>query len=110
MANFNFSTSVYYRAERHARTADFQFTGVWFANFFNDKVTFTGFIDVWTTDDFNDLGERDGKRSVLLAEPQLWFNATKWLAIGGEVEISKNFFTFDDDIEVMPTLGIKWTL
>ncbi len=109
LANFDISTSVFYRAERHAKTADFQFTGVWFSNFFNNKLTFSGFVDVWTADDFNDVGEREGKRTVFLTEPQLWFNATKWLALGGEVELSKNFFTFDGDIEIMPTLAVKWT-
>lgn len=108
--NFVCSASIFYRAERYAKSADFQLTGVWLFNFINNKLTFTGFIDFWTMDDFNAVGEREGKRFGLLSEPQLWFNINKTFSIGGEIEISKNLFTFDDDIEIMPTVGIKWNI
>ena len=108
-ANFNCSASAFYRAERYAESADFQITGVWFANFLKGRITFTGFADFWSMDDFNDLGEREGKRMGFLTEPQLWFNINKSFSIGSELEISKNLFTFDDEFEFMPTLGVKWT-
>ncbi len=108
-ANFNCTASAFYRAERYEKSADMQITGVWFANFFKGKVTFSGFVDLWSMDDYNDLGEREGKRLGFLSEPQLWFNLNKTFSVGSELEISKNFFTFDGDFEFMPTLGIKWT-
>ncbi len=108
IGKYTISTSYYYRAEKNAKSADFQFTGVWHFPLFNNKATFCGFVDLWTSDDYNNQGKRDGKRAVFLTEPQLWFKLNSHFAVGGEVEISKNFFTFDDDIEVMPTVGAKW--
>ncbi|MEN7550749.1 DUF5020 family protein [Rapidithrix thailandica] len=103
------STSLYYRAEKGAKSADAQFTGVWFMMLFKGKVTLSGFVDVWSQDDYNLLGDKDGKRVVFLTEPQLWYNIHKKFALGGEVEFSRNLFTFDGDVEVMPTLAVKWT-
>lgn len=101
------TTSLYYRAENNAETADFQFTAVWLHNFFNNRLTFYGFVDLWTMDKFDETGEAD-KQTVFLTEPQLWYNLNEHFSLGGEIEISKNFISFDDDVEVMPTLGAKW--
>lgn len=80
-----------------------QFTFVWFYPFFNNKLSFTGFADFWTSDKFGE----SGKKMVFLSEPQLWFNINKSFAVGGEVELSQNFLT--EDFLVCPTLGAKWT-
>jgi len=51
------------------------------------------------------------KKTVVLTEPQLWYNLGKHLSIGGEVEFSKNFPSTDptnDDFDIMPTIGLKW--
>jgi hypothetical protein len=98
--------SAYYRGEKHQDRANAQITGVWTVNFFKGKVKFTGFMDVWTRDDFV---EGKGKMISFLTEPQVWYNLNDHFALGGEVEVSKNFFTFDNDVEVMPTAAIKWT-
>ena len=42
-----------------------------------------------------------------LAEPQLWYNATKNLSLGTEIELSNNFVL--DGFRINPTLGIKYT-
>ena len=74
-----------------------QLTGVWFEPI-TDKISFTGFADIWN----------DGDLVVWMTEPQIWYSLGK-LSVGGEVEISQNFvWGAGEDIQVMPTLGVKW--
>ena len=75
----------------------FQYTAVWFKPL-SDKISFTGFADVWN----------DGQTTVWMSEPQIWYSLGK-LSVGGEVEISQNFvYGAGEDIQIMPTLGLKW--
>ena len=75
----------------------FQYTAVWFKPL-SDKISFTGFADIWN----------DGQTTVWMSEPQLWYSLGK-LSVGGEVEISQNFvYGAGEDIQIMPTLGLKW--
>ena len=94
------STSLQAKKFTELKGLDAQFTLVWNKKFLNNKLAFTGFMDVWSEKDM----------TVLLAEPQLWFPVSKNFELGAEVEISRNFFTFDKDFEVMPTLAIKYNL
>jgi len=83
-----------------------QLTGVWSTNFANKKCTFTGFIDFWRGEKANGHG-----KLVILTEPQFWYNASKHLSIGTEVELSDNFVfnTYNDKtFFVNPTLAVKW--
>ncbi len=98
-AKSGFSTYAGYKAIKDADDANFQITGTWYVNFFEGKMTFSGFADLWTENGLSD-------NTVLLTEPQLWYNATKNLSLGGELEISNNFA--GDDFEVRPTLAVKW--
>lgn len=84
--------------------ADMQLTGVWFVPLFKGKVSFTGFVDLWS----QGLGN-SSSTWVFLTEPQLWYNATKNLSLGGECEISNNFIFGKDGMQVMPTLAAKWS-
>jgi hypothetical protein len=82
---------------------------VWYKSFLNDKISFTGFFDIWGQKNFD--GDEDGTNSqiVFMTEPQLWLNLADHMYIGGEVEISRNFvFVAGAKIQVMPTLGLKW--
>ena len=88
--------------------ADIQWTGTWFSMFANGKITFSGFFDVWSQDKINGLGKTDGKTWVFLSEPQIWYNATKHLSVGSEIEISSNFVVGSDELEIMPTIAAKW--
>ncbi|HCK99815.1 MAG TPA: DUF5020 domain-containing protein [Candidatus Marinimicrobia bacterium] len=102
------ATDVLYRKAEN-QESNFQLTFVWYKSFLNDKISFTGFFDIWGQDNFD--GDEDGTNSqiVFMTEPQLWVNLTDHLSIGGEVEISRNFiFAAGDKIQVMPTLGLKW--
>ena len=70
---------------------------VWYEQL-SDKISFTGFADIWN----------DGDLVVWMTEPQIWYSFGQ-LAVGGEVEISQNFvWGAGEDIQVMPTLGVKW--
>ena len=88
--------------------ASAQLTGVWGLNFFNKKLTFSGFIDFWR-------GEKaDGHGClVILSEPQLWYNFTEHFSVGTEWEFSNNFVYNSDPTSSKtffwnPTLGVKW--
>ncbi len=98
------NTDILVRKMRDSDAPDAQLTVVWFKPFLNNKLHFTGFFDLWTQDD----AIEDEKNMVILTEPQLWYNFGKHLAVGGEVEFSKNFVPGSDDFEIKPTLGLKW--
>ncbi|MFA8449795.1 MAG: DUF5020 family protein [Bacteroidales bacterium] len=113
IGNFVLPISISYRKQQDAvEGADFQFTTSWSKTFYHGIITFSGFLDIWTQDKvlFSQEAKHDGKQFTFLTEPQLWFNLNKSLAIGGEVEISRNFFIFDDQFKAMPTVAFKWNL
>ncbi|WP_421918047.1 DUF5020 family protein [Marinifilum sp.] len=104
-AKCGFSTYAGYKAIKDAGEANFQITGTWYVNFFDGKITFSGFADLWSENaDEDAVGVSD--ELVFLTEPQFWYNATKNLSLGGEIEISNNFA--GDDFKVRPTLAVKW--
>lgn len=102
-------TSLWYR-DAEAQDANFQGTIVWFKPFFNFKLIFTGFFDIWGQNNFDFDAQGTDAQWVILTEPQLWYSVTKNIAVGGEVEISKNFvFGAGDELKIYPTVGFKWT-
>lgn len=107
----SFSGALLYRSFKDAISPDAQFTGVWFIPLFNYKVTMSGFIDIWTTDNFilNGQGAPDGKTLRVLTQPQFWYNIDKHFSVGSEIDISRHFITFDGDFDFMPTVAAKWT-
>lgn len=109
------STYVAYKYNAFQKHSDdIQWTVTWNLNLLNDKLSIGGFMDLWTENKnrLNAPGE-DGKKVILLAQPQFWFNATPNLAVGTEVEISNNFQTTSsfeaNKFFVIPTLSAKWT-
>lgn len=106
IGNSYVTVSAYYRLEKDQRSANTQVTAVWTIPLLKGKVKFTGFMDVWSRDNFI---EGQGKMVTFLTEPQLWYNLNSHFALGSEVELSYNFFTFDKDVEAMPTAAVKWT-
>ncbi|MCF8380159.1 MAG: DUF5020 family protein [Bacteroidales bacterium] len=78
----------------------FQLTAVWYMNFANNKISFTGFADLWKEKTaFGDM--------VFLAEPQLWYNFKNNFSAGGEIELSNNFGG-QDGFMINPTLAAKY--
>lgn len=95
-------TDILYR-KRAAEKGNFQLTLVWLKSLLHERLTFAGFVDLW--------GEQANGSSqlVLLSEPQLWLNLGQHLAVGGEVEISRNFIIgAGKRLQLYPTLGFKW--
>ena len=88
--------------------ASAQLTGVWGLNFFNKKLTFSGFIDFWRGEKANGHG-----CMVILTEPQLWYNFNQHFSVGTEWEMSNNFIYNSDPTSEKtffwnPTVGVKW--
>jgi hypothetical protein len=67
-----------------------QLTYVWFKRFGN--IQFNGFIDVWGWDNIQSI-----------VQPQLWYNANDWLAVGGESFIRIN----ESEFSSVEALGFK---
>jgi hypothetical protein len=94
---------ILYRAAQGADAPDFQLTTTWFVPLLDGNVEFSGFMDIWSEDD------GDAKQLVILSEPQLWYNANEHLSVGTEVEVSNNFVGGENGIQVLPTIGLRWT-
>lgn len=108
-AKWGYSTYAGYKAIKGADKANFQVTGTWYVNLFKGKVTFSGFADLWTEKGSKDAvaGYVVSDDTVFLTEPQIWYNATENLSVGGEIEISSNFQQTHKSY-VRPTLAVKW--
>jgi hypothetical protein len=104
------NTDLLFRKTYNSDSPDGQLTLTWFVPFFEGKLNFTGFMDIWSQDKAVRAQPNvdDKKEIVFLTEPQLWFNITNHVAVGTEFEISNNFLPFQDEIKVMPTLAAKW--
>ena len=93
--------------------ASFQITGVWNLNFLDNKLTVSGFADFWREDNTNFTDAQGNPivptntKFVFLTEPQVWYNVSKNLSLGGEVEVATNFGTVNG-LKVCPALGAKW--
>ena len=88
---------VLYKNIQGIDNASFQITGVWNLNYLNNKLTVSGFADFW----------KENTTYIFLTEPQLWYNFSKNLSLGGEIEIGHNFGGVNG-FKVCPALGAKW--
>lgn len=106
LGSFFMDTYVAYKYNAFKETShDVQWTLVWTANFFNNKLTLGGFTDVWTENE-NPFDSDSDKKVILVSEPQVWYNVNKHLSLGSEVRISSNFV--DSSVYVCPTFGMMW--
>jgi hypothetical protein len=105
IGRFVLTTQWLCRMPRGMDVPDFQFTVVWFQPVFKGKMLITGFADFWSQDKVDDP---DKKEMVFQTEPQLWYLITPKIALGGEVEISKNFPVGPNEWQFNPTLGFRW--
>ncbi|WP_165045448.1 DUF5020 family protein [Dysgonomonas sp. ZJ709] len=107
----NLSTYLVYKYHSFEKVSnDIQWTGIWNANLFKNKVSLSGFLDVWTENKVRThAGFESGKKIILLTEPQFWYNATPNLSFGTEIEISNNFYRYNKNVVyVNPTIAAKW--
>lgn len=108
IGNFTLHTSYLYKNIYGSNNLDAQFTAVAMQNFFNNRLTIKGFIDVWSAPE-NTLNPSH-KKVVILTEPQILFNINNTFSIGTELEISKNFVPYTDKWTLNPTIMAKWSL
>jgi len=104
IGSFDLPSDFLYRWLYGSQSPDFQFTVAWYENFFNDKLTASGYMDIWT----QDAGSGGGKNTVILTRPQFWYNLNPNWGVGGGIELSNNFLP-TTSWEAMPQLGVKWT-
>ena len=91
-----------------------QFTIVWGMKdiFGVEGLSFSGFADFWWEDHVGGDNYDIKKSSTFITEPQLWYNVGRHfgcpnLNVGGEVELSNDFGTYDG-FKCNPCLGVKW--
>lgn len=113
LGNFYMNTYVAYKLNAFDKNSnDAQWTVTWNASLADNKISLAGFMDLWTEDkSFTEGSGVNGKKVVLLSEPQIWFNITPNFSLGSEVELSYNFVNkfVESKFYAIPTLATKWT-
>ena len=114
----NIGTYLTYKYNAFEKVSnDIQWTLTWGTNIFEDKITLSGFFDLWTENKNREHKPgKSGKKIIILTEPQVWYNINKNLAFGTEIEISNNFITRENIVThrennktlVNPTIAAKW--
>jgi hypothetical protein len=100
------STYVVYKYNAFEEVShDAQWTVTWDWRIFDGKLTMCGFMDLWSENKDRVNGD-GGKKAILVAQPQFWYNITPHLSVGSEVEVSSNFY--DNGAYVLPTAAAKW--
>lgn len=108
--NVDINTYLTYKYHAFEKVSnDIQWTVRWNTSLCNNKLTISGFLDVWTENKyrFKQVEEKNKKKIIFLSEPQIWYNVTDNLSIGTEIETSNNFI-YDGECYVNPTIGLKW--
>ncbi len=99
-----FSIKALYKHIVNKHNASFQLTGVWYMHLLDGQFTFNGFMDFWKED--NVFGT-EKTNFVFVSQPQIWYNITKHLSAGSEVEIGNNF-AGAKGWKVNPTIAVKY--
>jgi hypothetical protein len=91
---------------------DWQLTLAWGHNFWEDRLTFNGFFDVWgerESVDEDNPSSINPYKVVLLTEPQLYYNFNSHLAVGVRTQISYNFeYGYDGQFRFAPSVAARW--
>jgi hypothetical protein len=74
IGKFTLNTMCLYKYMRGSSTPDFQVTFTWEQNLFRNRVTLSGFLDIWSQDDF--YGDISNKKLILYSEPQVWYKGS----------------------------------
>jgi hypothetical protein len=98
-----------YVAYTHA-TNDPIYTFYWWKGLLHYKLELAGDFSIWTENknhgDASTEGQT-GKRFFFFAEPQVWFNLSKSIAIGSKVNLYYHVNTPDNDLQAYPTIAVK---
>ncbi len=101
----SFAAQLLLRLPRGMEKPDFQFTLIWMRYLLRDKLLLTGYADLYSQDRIDVSKE---KEFVFQAEPQFWYMMGSRIAIGGEVEVSRNFPVGPQPWRAMPTMALRW--
>lgn len=85
---------------------DYQFTLRWRGDFLKEKLTFGGFLDLWTYSPNNN----EIKYLVFRTQIQLWYNIIKELSVGTQIEVNQHYFVYDEKFRVLGTIALKWNM
>ena len=103
-------TTVWLR-KKQGYNYDWQLTLAWGHTFWEDRLTFNGFFDLWGEREQSDpeSSSRNPYKVVLLTEPQLYYNFNPHLALGVKTQISLNFeYGHDGELRFAPTVAARW--
>ncbi len=92
---FQISTEFLFKKEYKLKM-NWQYTAVWYGEFFNHRLVFNGFLDLWINDIDNSHWPADDPeiaktRYSFQAEPQLAYKIHSQWRVGTEVEVSRGF-------------------
>jgi hypothetical protein len=77
------------------------------------KLELAGDFSIWTENknhgDAYTTGQK-GKRFFFFAEPQVWYNINKFLALGSKVNMYYHVNTTANLLQVYPTIAVKCKL
>ena len=105
IGNFSLTTQLLLRMPRDMHSPGFQLTLVWFQYILKEKVLLTGYMDFWSQDKILDPSRQE---LAFQSEPQFWFMIIPNIAVGSEIEISRNFPVGPNEWKFMPTLACRW--
>jgi hypothetical protein len=94
-------------------SSDPLFTLYWWKGLLNYRLELAGDFSAWTENkDHGDGADPGpgGKRFFFFAEPQIWYNMNKSLAVGSKINMYYHVNTTLNDFQVYPTAAVKWKL
>lgn len=109
-----FSSVLDYKYVPYTRPShDFLYTFYWWKGLLHYKWDFSGDLSCWTEN--KDHGDdytsgMGGRRFFFFAEPQIWFNLNKMVALGTKINLFYHVNTPDDLLQAYPTAAIKCKL
>jgi hypothetical protein len=92
---------------------DLLYSFYWGKGFLNYKIEFVGDFEIWTLNkNQGDISTRNqsGKRLSFYGEPQLWYNIIKYISIGSKINLYYHVFTYQNTIQIYPTIAIKYKI
>ncbi len=110
IGNMYVLTSIWAK-KKQGYNYDWQLTLAWGHNFWQDRLTFNGYFDLWgerRSVDVNNSSSINPYKVVLLTEPQLYYNFNPHLAIGAKAQVSCNFEFGQDGLRFAPTIAARW--
>ncbi len=106
-----FSSVLDYKYVSYTRpTNDFIYTFYWWKGLLHYKLELAGDFSVWTENKNHGdaaTAAMTGKRSFFFAEPQVWYNFNKIIALGSKLNCYYHVNTITNIFQAYPTLAIK---